>query len=70
MSLPSLELTAFMGNTVHAWNHQSQVIRQKAKEMEILIGSRSSHVKLCLDAVEGHVDVSQEVDRSDFPCTR
>jgi hypothetical protein len=25
--------------------------------MEIMLDSRSSHVKLCLDAVEGHVDV-------------
>ena len=38
--------------------------------MEILLGSRSSQVKLCLDAVEGHVDVSQEVDGSDSPFTR
>jgi hypothetical protein len=66
MSLPSSDLTAFMENTLHTWNHQSQVILQKAKEMEILIGSRSSHVKLCLDAVEGHVeDISQEDDSLD-----
>jgi len=70
MSLPSLDLTAFIGYTLHIWNHQSQVVLQKTKEMEILLGSRSSQVKLCLDAVEGHVDVSQEVDGSDSPFTR
>jgi hypothetical protein len=70
MSQPSLDLTTFVGNTLYACNHQFQVILQKVKTMEILLGSRSSHVKLCLDAVEGHVDVSQDVNRSDSLCTR
>ena len=69
VSLPILDLTAFIGHTLHIWNHQSQVVLQKAKEMEIL-GSGSSRVKLCLDGVEGHVDVSLEVNRSDSLCTR